>query len=212
MWIGVLWAGLRVAMWITHVGGKFHHGLLEKSLKNTTISIAIVFLERKGPLGRHGNTKKKGVLHGIARCLVGGLALHRKGGIRALSTVIYTGISVRYPILQNVISQLTCAIPHKLIPRLCRVDLGDVLFNFGVANLGDCPRMSQRILRQICRSRSPVNFSALFLQPFMYSSNPRIFENISFTPISCLRGDHHKKNKHEQASWHNHHKHRAISI
>ena len=21
MWIGVLWAGLRVAMWITHVGG-----------------------------------------------------------------------------------------------------------------------------------------------------------------------------------------------
>ena len=34
MWIGVLWAGPRVAMWITHVGGKFfRHGLLEKSLK-----------------------------------------------------------------------------------------------------------------------------------------------------------------------------------
>ena len=32
MWIGVLWAGLRVAMWITHVGGKFRHGLLEKPL------------------------------------------------------------------------------------------------------------------------------------------------------------------------------------
>ena len=32
MWIGVLWAGLRAAMWITHVGGKFRHGLLEKSL------------------------------------------------------------------------------------------------------------------------------------------------------------------------------------
>ena len=32
MWIGVLWAGLRVAMWITHLGGKFRHGLLEKSL------------------------------------------------------------------------------------------------------------------------------------------------------------------------------------
>ena len=32
MWIGMLWAGLRAAMWITHVGGKFHHGLLEKSL------------------------------------------------------------------------------------------------------------------------------------------------------------------------------------
>ena len=32
MWIGVLWAGLRVAMCITYVGGKFRHGLLEKSL------------------------------------------------------------------------------------------------------------------------------------------------------------------------------------
>ena len=37
MWIGVLWAGLRVAMWITHVGGKFRHGLLEKSLKDADI-------------------------------------------------------------------------------------------------------------------------------------------------------------------------------
>ena len=33
MWIGVLWAGLRAAMFITHVGGKFCHGLLEKSPK-----------------------------------------------------------------------------------------------------------------------------------------------------------------------------------
>ena len=32
MWIGVLWAGLRVAMWIAHVGDKFRHGLLENSL------------------------------------------------------------------------------------------------------------------------------------------------------------------------------------
>ena len=32
MWIGVLWAGLRVAMWIAHEGGKFRLGLLEKSL------------------------------------------------------------------------------------------------------------------------------------------------------------------------------------
>ena len=32
MWIGVLWAGLRIAMWITYAGGKFRHGLLEKSL------------------------------------------------------------------------------------------------------------------------------------------------------------------------------------
>ena len=30
----MLWAGLRVAMWIAHVGGgKFHHGLLEESLR-----------------------------------------------------------------------------------------------------------------------------------------------------------------------------------
>ena len=35
MWIGVLWAGLRVSMWIAHVGGKFRHGLLQKSLKHT---------------------------------------------------------------------------------------------------------------------------------------------------------------------------------
>ena len=34
MWIGVLWAGLRVAMWITHVGGTFRHGLLEKALNH----------------------------------------------------------------------------------------------------------------------------------------------------------------------------------
>ena len=34
MWIGVLWAALRVPMWITHVVGKFRHGLLEKSLKH----------------------------------------------------------------------------------------------------------------------------------------------------------------------------------
>ena len=33
MWIAVLWAGLRVAMWITHAVGKFRHGLLDRSLK-----------------------------------------------------------------------------------------------------------------------------------------------------------------------------------
>ena len=32
MWIAVLRTGLRVAMWIAHVGGKFRHGLLETSL------------------------------------------------------------------------------------------------------------------------------------------------------------------------------------
>ena len=36
MWIGVLWAGLRVAMWITHVGGKYRHGLLEKSTESAS--------------------------------------------------------------------------------------------------------------------------------------------------------------------------------
>ena len=30
MWIGVLWAGLRVTMWITHVGGQFCHGPARK--------------------------------------------------------------------------------------------------------------------------------------------------------------------------------------
>ena len=32
MWIGVLCTNLQVAMWITHVGGKFRHDLPEKSL------------------------------------------------------------------------------------------------------------------------------------------------------------------------------------
>ena len=36
MWIGVLGAGLQVAMWIAHVGGKCRHGLPEKSLSKET--------------------------------------------------------------------------------------------------------------------------------------------------------------------------------
>ena len=44
MGIGALWAGLRVAMWITHVGGKFRHGLLEKSLRK---SLAASFLRKE---------------------------------------------------------------------------------------------------------------------------------------------------------------------
>ena len=40
MSIGVLWAGMRVATWITHAGGKFRHGLLEKSMK---IALKIVW-------------------------------------------------------------------------------------------------------------------------------------------------------------------------
>ena len=42
MWIGVLWAGLRVAMWIAHVGGTFRHGLLEKSLININFFVRLV--------------------------------------------------------------------------------------------------------------------------------------------------------------------------
>ena len=34
----MLWAGLRDAMCITHVGGKFRHGLLEKSLINVDLN------------------------------------------------------------------------------------------------------------------------------------------------------------------------------
>ena len=43
MWIGVLSAGLRVAMWITHVGGKFRHGLLEKSHSYFKNSVSAIF-------------------------------------------------------------------------------------------------------------------------------------------------------------------------
>ena len=43
MWIGVLWAGLRVAMWITHVRGKFRHGLLEKSLMHPSRDRGVYF-------------------------------------------------------------------------------------------------------------------------------------------------------------------------
>ena len=50
MWIAVaLWACLRVAMWITHVGGKFRHGLLEKSL-TLTLSVPVPELTGSGPL------------------------------------------------------------------------------------------------------------------------------------------------------------------
>ena len=49
MWIGVLWAGLRVAMWITHVGGKFRHGLLEKSLMEIIFFWGYTLKTREGP-------------------------------------------------------------------------------------------------------------------------------------------------------------------
>ena len=42
MWIGLLWAGLRVAMWMTHVGGKFCHGLLEKSLIQASCDMKVL--------------------------------------------------------------------------------------------------------------------------------------------------------------------------
>ena len=37
----VLWAGLRVSMWIAHMGGKFRYGLLKKSLKSQQCSNSI---------------------------------------------------------------------------------------------------------------------------------------------------------------------------
>ena len=47
MWIGVLWAGLRVAMWITHAGGTFRHGLLEKSLIKIDLMFTIHYLNSR---------------------------------------------------------------------------------------------------------------------------------------------------------------------
>ena len=63
MWIGVLWAGLRVAMWIIHVGGKCCHGLLEKTEKQNSIRkgcarrIAIISQRRAWPRGKYGCRK-----------------------------------------------------------------------------------------------------------------------------------------------------------
>ena len=39
MWIGVLWAGLRVSMLITHVGGKFRNWPARKSLAKVFVLI-----------------------------------------------------------------------------------------------------------------------------------------------------------------------------
>ena len=57
MWIGVLWAGVRVATWITHVGGKFRHGLLEKSLIQDRNLLKLRSLGSSCPffLGDNGN-------------------------------------------------------------------------------------------------------------------------------------------------------------
>ena len=48
MWVGVLWAGLRVAMWIAHVGGKYRHGLLEKSLTKVAIALTPLLTSAEG--------------------------------------------------------------------------------------------------------------------------------------------------------------------
>ena len=72
MWIGVLWAGLRVAMWITHVGGKFRHGLLEKSPTKETVTKrrrgeSIVFIRCSNPKHLLGqNFPSKGKLGGFS--------------------------------------------------------------------------------------------------------------------------------------------------
>ena len=50
MWIGMLWAGLRGAMWITHVGGKFRpwpaRKVTEKTLHALFAFAAIVSPKR----------------------------------------------------------------------------------------------------------------------------------------------------------------------
>ena len=64
MWIGSLWVGLQVAMWITHVGGKFRHGLLEKSLILGTLlrsCLAVGFKGRKGSKRVPRRGSKKGL-------------------------------------------------------------------------------------------------------------------------------------------------------
>ena len=61
MWIGVLWAGLRVATWITHVGGKYRHGLLEKSLNALLVRVQCT---PRGSCGGHQAPHGKGAAPG----------------------------------------------------------------------------------------------------------------------------------------------------
>ena len=42
-----VWAGLRVAMWIAHVGDKYRHGLLEKSLIDLLFLVCVFFFNGK---------------------------------------------------------------------------------------------------------------------------------------------------------------------
>ena len=68
MWIGVLWAGLRAAMWITHVGGKFRHGLrclrlLNRRSRFAAIRIAIC---QKNPHVRNFSARNSGAGNGRA--------------------------------------------------------------------------------------------------------------------------------------------------
>ena len=67
MWIGVLWAGLRVAMWITRMGGKFHRGRLEKSLERSSGYLAVQRVASYNPTApvwedqtKHGKLLKRG--------------------------------------------------------------------------------------------------------------------------------------------------------
>ena len=83
MWIGVSWTGLWVSMWITHVGGKFRHGLLEHAKRtNRANSMHVQFppsmssqshdltildsnrlTPRWSPGGLKGSWKRVSVLH-----------------------------------------------------------------------------------------------------------------------------------------------------
>ena len=62
MWIGVLWAGLRVAMWITHVGGKLRHGMLEKSLNQCDFIASNKFAEDTAMTGKLKKSQKSSLV------------------------------------------------------------------------------------------------------------------------------------------------------
>ena len=58
MWIGVLWAGLRVAMWITHVGAQISPWPLEKITDFCRVSQTMAALpllaHQPGPIAAKG--------------------------------------------------------------------------------------------------------------------------------------------------------------
>ena len=69
MWIGVLWAGLRVSVWAARVGGKFRHGLLEKSLRveqKFVYKLVFPVLGKLRHFGNLQNAEEGGVQGGVS--------------------------------------------------------------------------------------------------------------------------------------------------